>query len=438
MPNSDRTELRLTLLNIAVFAAVLATFSFCVYAIFVDKLEEDTRSDLRHLADAVIASIDFDEDKSRNPGSAEPDLIASDMPASSAKLLNALKLQWFDYQGQFKLEKGTFPLNLPLVRKENFIQQANPRGIVFTKVAMADGVLLGYVRVAQPLDKQDRAIENLRIGLMLGTLAALFVSGAGMAILVPQSIAPLRRTMKQLRQFSSDASHELRTPLMAICTNSKVALKYPEGMRDGDLEKFEAIQQSSLRMQRLVEDLLLLSQAERASNLAKPKSVGKPKSEAKSKNDLANPCTVARLVIGELSWLSERQQITIENETEENSSADLIADISADHLGRVISNLLENALRYSPPGSSVKIWQENSGNSVTIFVQDNGPGINAVDQKRIFDRFWRADKARAHDQQAGQGLGLAIAKELVESCGGSIAVKSSGAGTCFSIKLPLA
>jgi len=415
MSISNRTELRLTLLNVAVFAAVLVTFSVCVFAAFVHKLQQDTLSDLRHLADAAVASIDFDEDKTRNPASAQPDLIASAMPDSSAGHLNALKLQWFDYNGKFAFEKGTFVVNIPLNRTEGFETLKEPRGIMFTKPVMDDGHLLGYVRVAQPLDTQERAIANLIGGLILGTVAALIVSGAGMALVVRQSILPLRVAMQKLRQFTADASHELRTPIMAIQTNSSVALKYPDGMRSGDKEKFEMIHQSGLQMNRLVEDLLLLSRADHSSA-----ELGR-----------ANLSSVVREACAELGTLTENKRTRIKIDIADN----IELCTPADDLRRIVSNLVENAIRYTSDDGNVTIRSEIEGPSVLLTVQDDGVGIAAQDIDKVFDRFWRADKTRMHNG-SGQGLGLAITKALVERHKGAITVESEvGTGTIFSVSL---
>lgn len=450
MRTSDKIEQRLIFLNAGVFAAVLITFSLCVFSVFVDKLEQDTRADLRHLADAVIASIDFDDDKSKNPASAEPDLIASAIPTSATELLNTLKLQWYDYKGKFVIERGSFAVTQALKPIEGFATLDSPRGIIFTKPAIADGVLLGYVRVALPLDKRDRAIANLQFGLILGTLAALIVSAAGMAFLVRQSILPLRRSIRQLRQFTADASHELRTPITAICTNSSVALKYSDGLRPGDKEKFEMIQQSGLQMKRLVDDLLLLGAAERKEGLHE------------NSQSCSNLGDIVKQSSSNLSWLIASKQTNIKIEIAEN----IELAIAADDLRGIVSNLLENAIRYTQIGGNIRISSSTNSNksnnkpaSALLRIEDDGEGIATQDLDKVFDRFWRADKVRTFEQKQeqvqeqdqaqdrdqaqvhdkGQGLGLAITKELVIRNNGTIAVESElGKGSTFTVCLKLA
>jgi signal transduction histidine kinase len=109
--------------------------------------------------------------------------------------------------------------------------------------------------------------------------------------------------------------------------------------------------------------------------------------------------------------------------------------VDADRMAQVLGNLLSNALRYTPAGGEIVLSAENGGHTVVLRVQDNGAGIQAADLPHIFDRFYRADQSRSDNGESG--LGLAIAKSLVEAHGGKIAVASApAAGTTFTIVLP--
>jgi signal transduction histidine kinase len=116
---------------------------------------------------------------------------------------------------------------------------------------------------------------------------------------------------------------------------------------------------------------------------------------------------------------------------------ELYAD--ADRLDQVLSNLVANALRYTPGGGCITLRLRPESEAVLIVVQDNGAGIPAEDLPYVFDRFWRGDRARSRGQGAGSGLGLAIARQLIQAHGGTIQVESQpGQGTTFSIQLPRA
>ncbi len=413
-----KTELKLTLMCMSVFAAVLIVFASLVLSIVTNEIKTDTRADLRRLVDAVVASIDFDEDEEKKPSSAKPDLIVSEMPESSSQLLNTMKLEWFNFEKKLKSEKGSFKITVPLETTEGFVALTNPRGIMYTKPVLTNGQLLGYVRVAQPLDREDRAIEGLKTGLLTGTLAALIVSGIGTAFLVRQSMNPILKNMQQLRQFAADASHELRNPIAAIRTNSAVALKHAEGMRSKDQEKFQLIEESSKQMQQLVEGLLLLSRTEHSLRVPSQ----------------ANLQQVAQQTVTSLKSLSEGKGTNIKL----NIAPDIELDCDPDDLNRLISNLVENAIRYSEANGTVRIHATHQGAAAILKVEDNGIGIAQDDQEKVYDRFWRADKARNYED-GNQGLGLAIVKALVERYKGNISVQSElGKGSVFTVSLPTA
>ncbi len=412
-----KTELKLILMCMSVFAAVLIVFASLVLYIVSNQIREDSRADLRRLVDAVVASIDFDEDEEKKPSSAEPDLIVSEMPESSSQLLNTMKLEWFNFDEKLTAKKGSFTVNVPLNTNEGFVELTNPRGIMYTKPVVTGNQLLGYVRVAQPLDKEDRAIEGLKTGLLFGTLAALVASGIGTAFLVRQSMDPVFKNMQHLRQFTADASHELRNPIAAILTNSAVALKHAEGMRTGDKEKFELIEQSSKQMQRLVEGLLLLSRTEQVRRVSAQ----------------ANLQLVAQQSVSNLRMLSEAKNTNIEVDI----APDIELDCEPDDLYRLIANLVENAISYTAVSGTVRIQAVRQGSTAILKVEDNGIGISEGDLDKIYNRFWRADKARNY-RDGNQGLGLAIVKSLVEFYQGNISVQSElGKGTVFTVSLPM-
>jgi two-component system, OmpR family, manganese sensing sensor histidine kinase len=416
MNPSDRIELKLTALNVAVFTAVLLSFALCVYTVFVQKTTEDIKSDLRHLADAATASIDFDDDPSRAPDSAAPDLIGSALPDESAGLLNALKLEWYTHRRIRKLQKGTFEINVPFQADEGFQTQVSPHGLVFTKPVIVGTQLLGYVRVAQPLSKNDRAAYDLVLGLAAGIAAAVVLSAIGIAFLIRQSMSPIHEYIRRLRQFTSDASHELRNPVNAIRTNTEVALKYSDGMRTADKEKFELILDATTQMNRLVQDLLALTRA------------GK---EGKEECEPVNVAQVVGRAVDSVSWLACNKSIQVRAV----GPSDIAGMATELYLYGIVVNLIENAINYSSPGQSVEIEYLLDGDSIRVKVSDRGLGISSEDLPKIFDRFWRAEKAR-HFRSGGNGLGLSIASEFAKKIGADISVTSTlGQGSCFTVTL---
>lgn len=416
--SSSRAELRLTLLNVAVFSAVLLTFTMAVFLVVSDSTRREMRSELERLADAVIASIDYFDEEDKKLDHPEPDMIASAMPDSASQMLNNLRLQWFDQQGKLIVEKGTLAVSVPLLKDKVFQEQADPHAEIFTKPVYLNNAILGYVRVAQPLERFDHNMANLASGLILGLVAAILVTSGGIFILVRQSLLPVQQSMQRLRQFVGDASHEFRSPIMAILTNSSVALKYPEQMREGDREKFEQIETVAIQMRKLLEDLLILAKAESIPEPYEPVSLLATVNDA-----LAN-----------IGWLIEKKK----SKVIVNIGEELRLPINSDDLRRVVLNLVENAIQYSPEGGTITLDAQPHGQQVTLKIKDNGVGIDKNNLSKIFDRFWQADRVRsARDNH--HGLGLSIVKALVEHHSGHVNVTSElGVGTTFEITLPLA
>ncbi len=325
----------------------------------------------------------------------------------------------------------------------------------------SNGRIIGAIYIGQPLRDVLGVLADLRMRLFLSAGASLVLSAVVGWWLARAIAHPLReltlaanhlaqgdfnyplqmqtsdemgdlarafRSMSQDLQHMlqtrtdlvSNVSHELRTPLTAI----KGLI---ETLRDGavdDLDKrdqfLESIEDETDRLIRLVNDLLLLSRADsQALTLHR---------EQFDMTGLARDC------VSELTAAAVARQLTL---LVEGSPVSAYAD--SDRVRQVLFNLLDNAMRYSPPGQVVRVSISATADGVAVSVQDNGPGIPAADQARVFERFYRADKSRSRQARgaSGAGLGLAIARTLVEAHGGRIALASAeGQGTTVRFTLP--
>ncbi len=239
------------------------------------------------------------------------------------------------------------------------------------------------------------------------------------AVVVLHDITDLRRADRMRRDFVANVSHELRTPLTAV-------RGYVEALADADPEEsrrfLEIVSRHTLRMERLVRDLLRLARLDAGQE---------PMERA--------PCSIDGLigaVEADLATLISARRQTVERVVAPDATT-----VTGDpaKLQDALRNLLENATNYSPEGSTITVRAERRGTRIIITVEDEGPGIPEADLSRVFERFYRVDKSRTRDGRdpGGTGLGLAIVKHLVELHGGHVmAANRSPRGAVFSVELP--
>lgn len=240
------------------------------------------------------------------------------------------------------------------------------------------------------------------------------------AVAVLHDLTELHRLDMVRREFAANASHELKTPITAIRGLVETLIDdkdLPPSTRERFLAK---IRDQSMRLSSLVTDLLTLSGLE--SEGSEPERVPLDLRE-----------TVRRTVINFVP-IGEQQGITVETQLPD-APMETMAD--EDAIGQVVSNLLDNALKYTAPGGRVSARLFRDANEAVIEVQDTGIGIEPKDRDRIFERFYRVDKARSKEL-GGTGLGLSIVKHIALAHGGRVAVESvPGTGSTFRVSLPL-
>jgi two-component system, OmpR family, sensor kinase len=227
----------------------------------------------------------------------------------------------------------------------------------------------------------------------------------------------LQESFQAQRQFSADASHELRTPLTSIAGYIDVLNKGAKDDPPTLTRVLDAMRGEVDRMTRLVRDLVSLARLDASDQLQLERlDLTRLVEDVYEQAKAMAPNREVNLRANEAAWV----------------------DVDVDRLRQVLLNLADNAIKYTPTEASINFAIQSWDSTVQVSVADDGPGIAPEDQARLFDRFYRADQSRAREK-GGAGLGLAIAKKIVEAHHGSISVASPPeGGAVFSVRLPLA
>jgi len=260
--------------------------------------------------------------------------------------------------------------------------------------------------------------SSLAPGRVFEINAAPLPSGGALAVL--HDVTRIEAAEKSRRDFIANVSHELRTPLTSIQGYVETLVEDPNPKPDTTREFLGVILKNANRMNRLTEDLLALASVESPDYILK-----------------AQPIRARALVKDAVDSLGG---IVVDSGIELQMAAapDVLVMADPDAMNQVFGNLIENALKYGKAGKRILIGARPLPEAVEFFVQDFGPGIASEHLERIFERFYRVDKARSRES-GGTGLGLAIVKHIVQAHGGRVWVESElGSGATFYFSIPLA
>ncbi|WP_369139399.1 sensor histidine kinase [Modestobacter versicolor] len=334
-----------------------------------------------------------DEDRVELPGADHPYLVVTEDGGDSYEVAVAVSLE--------EVEDSTAALLPPLLVGVPLVLLL-VGGTTWVVVTRALAPVERIRREAERVtgDRLDRRVPEPRARDEVHRLART----------VNQMLGRLQDSRDRQRAFVADASHELRSPLASIRQTAEVARAHPGALPEGELA--EAVLEESDRMQRLVEQLLVLTRADEGAAVRTEHDV--------DLDDLA--LAEARRV--------RRSGLAVD--TSAVGAGRVRGDRAA--LGQVVRNLVDNAARHADAALAVTV--RGMGSGAELVVEDDGPGVPAADRERVFERFVRLDEARARDA-GGSGLGLAIVREIVAAHGGTVAVSSSALGGArFVVRLP--
>lgn len=368
-----------------------------------------------------------------------PNLVLSDSRVQNGTLFTVRstdgQMRWRVVPGQLRDDSATFAVAVPLRGVDTTVQRMLSFAILTGLGVIASCALLGWYgvrRAFRPLTQ----IEDTAAAIAAGDLtrripepttqdevASLSRSLNAMLAQIEQSFAVREAYEERMRQFVSDASHELRTPLAAV-------RGYAELFRQGAVTRPEdvtgtmrRIEDESVRMGGLVDDLLLLTRLDSQRPLARgPVDLTVLAADAVQDARALDPSRQVRL----LGLDGDLEPTTIEGDEP--------------RLRQVVTNLVGNAVNHTPAGTDIEIAVgSGAAGRARLEVRDHGQGVDPVKARRVFERFYRADPSRGRGNGGGNGLGLAIVAAIVNAHGGQVGVATTpGGGATFIVDLPTA
>jgi heavy metal sensor kinase len=459
----DSVRIRLTLWYAGVLAVSLIVFAVLVYyaadSIFYARQDELLRSTAVTVASAYVQELE--EEKSVK--------IANEVVLAQMVFPNRY-VEVVDSEGRAVAWSSNLS-GRQLTIPQTALTEARQHGgsfVVLNDLRVAVVPLskdpnsqLGFATVAEPLSVVEEGLRRLRRHFLFGVPLVLLFASAGGYFLARKSLAPialmnqqtqrisaenlsarldvahprdevgqlaltinalltrLDAAFQEQRRFIADASHELRTPLAVLRGETEVALQQERRPAEYQ-ESLALIKDEAERLSRIVENLFLLAR--------QPVDAASMTREMVSLDQLVADCVRAASVLAIQKGLKLKL----------NGNLPAITLTGDDEmLKRMLLNLLDNAVKYTPQGGEINIALDSQNGAARIVVTDTGIGIPTEDQSRIFDRFYRVDKARSR-ALGGAGLGLSIARWIVEGHGGKLSVESAaGRGSSFIVELPL-
>lgn len=469
MLNSVR--IRLTFWYVLIFAVLLTAFSFLLYELLARELHQHL--DQSVISDARTAVAGFQGQMLENQNDA---IVATSHTLLEFRPHNTyLAVRTFERQlGAHYYDEMSMPTAEPVLQEvvaTEWLQEAKAKQTPILQTVRGFGTAGGrlavtpipdsdfFIVVAQSQAEMQQHLAVMRRIFYLSLPLMLLIAGVAGFFLARKSLSPVaamteqaenihannlherlpvshphdelgrlanvfnallarvNRSFAGLREFTADASHELRTPLAIIRGEADVALSQPRTSMEYQ-ETLAIVRDEARRLSRIVDDMLALARADAGGQQLNREEL--------YLNDLVEECCRS------VQTLAAHKNIAVYCE----SLPDIEFRGDEELLRRMILNLLDNAIKYTPPGGMVRINLDETPTHIQFRVSDNGIGIPAEAAAQVFDRFYRVDKARSR-AEGGSGLGLPIVKWVAEAHQGTVWLESRlGKGSQFTIELP--
>lgn len=418
--------LRLAALNALVVIVVIALTGAITYALLLTRLDDEVDNALKGRIEAVTDGGFYPPPAASVPRG-DDDVDVDDVLDSGDILLLGVDAQGTVVYNPRGVRTRGVPLQAGIDRA--LADEKDTRSVtlgrsigsvrVMTRPVERDGQIVGAVQAMISLEQHDAELATVRMTSLAGAGLGVLVAVPAGFFLARRAMRPINAAFEQQRTFVADASHELRTPLTLIRANTELVRQTPAATVAAVEPELESILAEVDRTDRLVDDLLTLARVD-AGRL----------SLAREPLDLAELVAEAA---GTMRPLAQAGGVALKSEG--GAGCRVVAD--RERIGQVVRILLDNAIKHTPGGGTVEVAVRCTGRQATVTVRDTGPGIAADEVPRVFDRFYRIDKARSRSA-GGTGLGLPIAQALVKAHGGQIELTSVvGEGTTVTFSLPV-
>jgi len=469
----NSVRIRLTLWYTGAMTVVLLALVLTTYLVFRQNIIRRAHAQAAELADSFLSTVNAEM---RDAQSAEEGVEAAISEHRFADVVFAI----FDRQGKLLAVSPSYRQQDPRIAysQEKLTESLRPLLSAprdFPFVRFADRGYRGYARsfsvestegtlvVLQSLRRENQFLETLAATFGIVIPLAILLSGVGGYFLAQRSLAPvvamsaqashigaenlharlavknprdelghlassfnelldrLDQSFERQKRFVADASHELRTPVAILCGEAEVTLAQENRTEQEYRESMQILKEEAHRLKHIVEDLFTLARAD----------AGK------------QPLVLSDFYLDELAaecsknvrTLASAKNIAVSYEPQD----EVLIRADEELLRRMLLNLLDNAIKYTPTGGTVMLRSTEENGFYRLSIEDSGPGIPVDLQSRIFERFFRVDKARSRRESdgGGAGLGLAIASWIAGAHGGSLELtRSTSQGSVFTVLLP--